>query len=207
MAPTEASILSSFLLSPAPLPTFLTLRQFKELFPRSQQSDPQIQTLYRELQHQRAIDIDDVRRHIAAEVKRGKRQKRSVVEGRRKMHDGDFGQAHDRETRMELELSGALGQPTSEEHTPETIVPAMESARSQMEAEVVAMESEAKALMEDVGGIISDLSDLRYGRFNRVAGSENDLGQEVVEDLARLVDICKQSLSESYVTRLGRQQT
>tara|TARA_R110002060_G_scaffold62348_1_gene71740 strand:+ start:288 stop:602 length:315 start_codon:yes stop_codon:yes gene_type:complete len=83
MAPTEATILSTFLLSPAPLPTIITLKAFTELFPRSQQSSPQIKALYRDLQHQRARLTDAVTRNIGAEVKRGKAQRREVVRARR----------------------------------------------------------------------------------------------------------------------------
>jgi centromere-localized protein 2 len=83
MAPTEATILTTFLLPPAPLPSIISLKAFTELFPKSQQSSPQVKALYRDLQHQRARLIDDVERNIAAEIKRGNAQRRAVVRARR----------------------------------------------------------------------------------------------------------------------------
>lgn len=91
MAPTEATILSTFLLPPSSLPTIITLKGFTDLFPRSQQSSPKIRSLYRDLQHQRARVTDSVTRNIAAEVKRGNVQRRAVVRTRRaaENHGGD----------------------------------------------------------------------------------------------------------------------
>jgi centromere-localized protein 2 len=83
MAPTEATILSQFLLPPSPLPSVITLKAFTELFPKNEQSSPQIRALYRELQHQRARVVDTVTRNITAEVKRGDAQRRAVVRQRR----------------------------------------------------------------------------------------------------------------------------
>lgn len=83
MAPTEATILSTFLLPPAPLPSIITLKAFTELFPRSQQSSPQVKALYRDLQQQRTRLTDSVARNIAGEVKRGITQRRIVVRARR----------------------------------------------------------------------------------------------------------------------------
>jgi centromere-localized protein 2 len=89
MAPTEATILSTFLLPPAPLPTIISLKAFTELFPRSQQSSPQIKALYRDLQHQRIKLTDAVTRNIAAEIKRGNEQRRAVVRARRESEKED----------------------------------------------------------------------------------------------------------------------
>lgn len=83
MPPTETTILSTFLLPPSPLPTILSLKAFTDLFPRAQQSSPQIRALYRDLQHQRAQLTDAVSRSIAMEVKRGAAQRRAVVRARR----------------------------------------------------------------------------------------------------------------------------
>lgn len=105
MAPTEASILSNFLLPPAPLPTIISLQQFTELFPRSQQSNRQIPILYRELQHQRAIDIDDVKRNIAAEVRRGEGQQREVLRARRQTDAASTEGLDARDMAMEAEVS------------------------------------------------------------------------------------------------------
>jgi centromere-localized protein 2 len=83
MPPTEATLLSAFLLPPAPLPAILTLKSFTQLFPKSQQSSPQVKALYRDLQNQRARITDAVAKNIVAEVKRGNAQRRAVVRARR----------------------------------------------------------------------------------------------------------------------------
>jgi centromere-localized protein 2 len=83
MAPSEQSILSQFLLAPAPLPTIITLQQFTALFPSSEQSSPEVKRLYRALQHRRALLTDAVTQDIDDEVKRGIAQKRAVVRTRR----------------------------------------------------------------------------------------------------------------------------
>lgn len=87
MPPSESSILRGFLLPPAPLPVALPFEQFKGLFPRPLQSNPKLQDLYRELQRQRAIDIDDVKRNIEVEVKKGEQQRREVIRARRKSQE------------------------------------------------------------------------------------------------------------------------
>lgn len=83
MPETEQTILSNFLLSPAALPSIISLKKFTDLFPTSQRSNPQIEHLYRELQRLRSVYIEDVKRHISREVKRGERQRRQVVKTRR----------------------------------------------------------------------------------------------------------------------------
>jgi centromere-localized protein 2 len=83
MPPTEATLLSAFLLPPAPLPAIITLKSFIQLFPKSQQSSPQVKALYRDLQNQRARITDAVAKNIIAEVKRGNMQRRAVVRARR----------------------------------------------------------------------------------------------------------------------------
>jgi centromere-localized protein 2 len=83
MPPTEATLLSAFLLPPAPLPAIITLKSFTQLFPKSQQSSPQVKALYRDLQNQRARITDAVAKNIITEVKRGNMQRRAVVRARR----------------------------------------------------------------------------------------------------------------------------
>ena len=82
MPPTEATILSNFLLPPAPLLSTISLPEFTDLFPRSQRSNPQVEYLYRELQARRDLDIERIKRNIAQEVKRGEKQRRQVVKAR-----------------------------------------------------------------------------------------------------------------------------
>jgi len=83
MAPTEAKIYSNFLLPPASLPSSNSLKDFTALFPRKDQSSPQIRILYRDLQHLRARLTDAVANEIDVEVKKGNRQRRAVLKSRR----------------------------------------------------------------------------------------------------------------------------
>jgi len=104
MAPSESSILRNFLLPPAPLPVALPFDQFKDLFPRSLQANPEVVALYRELQHQRAIDMDDVKRNIETEVKKGELQRREVLRARKKSQEAEMKDIDQRELVMEAEV-------------------------------------------------------------------------------------------------------
>lgn len=108
MPPTEAALLRSYLLSHVELPDIITEEQFIDLFPRSQQSHPQIPILYRELENQRAIVTDEIERNIAAEVKRGERQWREVMRARRKAEAEPLG-PQGKEGKRELELEVGVG--------------------------------------------------------------------------------------------------
>jgi centromere-localized protein 2 len=105
MPPTESSILSQTLLTPAPLPTILPLPKFTALFPSASRSHPQIPLLYRELQHQRALQIDQVRKNITAEAKLGEKQRREIARTRRRDERGwegeDMGMEIEGRERME----------------------------------------------------------------------------------------------------------
>jgi len=197
---TEASILSNFLLPPAPLPAAISLRKFTELFPHAQQSSPQIPALYRELQHQRAIDTDDVKRNIAAETKRGEQQKREVIKARKRADKEELEGLDGRDIQMEIDLFGpSANTRTSKPHTLQSVQPAMAQACSDLEAEIADLEAEADAVLADMKTTVGDLSDLRYGRFARAPGAKEDLGQEVIAGLERLTAICEEAVQECGV--------
>ncbi|KAF2096730.1 hypothetical protein NA57DRAFT_78326 [Rhizodiscina lignyota] len=197
MAPTESTILSNFLLPPAPLPAIISLRKFTELFPASQRCDPQIAILYRELQHQRAMDTDDVKRNITAEVKRGEVQRREVVRARRRADNVELEGLNRTELQMELELSGPNADGAARrEHTLKTILPEMDQACADMEEEIACLEEEAAELTAGIKNTIGDLSDLRYGRFNRTSGLDGDLGKEVLSSFRALEAAAKVSTND-----------
>lgn len=87
MAPTEATILTNYLLVPAQLPAIVSLKEFTDLFPRALQSSPQVRRLYRDLQNQRNALIDEVAANIETEVKRGRVLRREVLLARREAED------------------------------------------------------------------------------------------------------------------------
>lgn len=82
---TEATILTNFLLPPAPLPAIISLKAFTALFTRAQQtkSPDQIRALYRDLQLSRGQLTDAVAGNIEKEVKKGIVQRRAVLKSRR----------------------------------------------------------------------------------------------------------------------------
>lgn len=83
MAPTEITILANYLLVPAQLPAIISLKEFTDLFPRAQQSSPQVRKLYRDLQAQRNGIIDYVASNIENEAKRGKEMRREIRRSKR----------------------------------------------------------------------------------------------------------------------------
>lgn len=104
MAPTESTILTNFLLPPSPLPTILSLQKFTSLFPKAQRSNPQVKYLYRELQHLRALDIDEVKQNIVREVKVGEKQRREVIRARRRADKVEVEGFDEREIEMEAQV-------------------------------------------------------------------------------------------------------
>jgi centromere-localized protein 2 len=102
---TESSLLSGLLLPPAPLPLAIPLATFIDLFPRSHRSSPDIPLLYRELQYQVALGIDDVKRNIAAEVSKGEETRTRVTRARRRAERGGADAlADEMHVRMDVEV-------------------------------------------------------------------------------------------------------
>ncbi|KAF2839616.1 hypothetical protein M501DRAFT_1015709 [Patellaria atrata CBS 101060] len=190
MAPMESSILSNFLLTPAPLKNVVTLKGFRELFPRSLQSNAQIDALYRELQHERLTQIDNIKQNIAAEAKRGERLRKETVKARRKADVGPV-DISDRDIQMEIELFGpSANHPPRKHHTIDSMRPELEQACRNIEEDLEAMDAEATTILQDISATIGDLSDLRYGKFSKTAGVGDELGQEVLESLKALNNVC-----------------
>ncbi|CZS99361.1 uncharacterized protein RAG0_07708 [Rhynchosporium agropyri] len=182
MGPTEATILSTFLLAPAPLPTIISLNAFTEFFPRSQRSSPQVKALYRDLQHHRARLTDAVARNIGAEVKRGNGQRRAIVRARREAERVD----QDDEVDVERALFGSTSNlPASKPHTIASILPELESAVEEIEDEIRRLDEESEAILAQMQRTVGGLSDLRYGRM-----ANGHLREQVLEGLQRLEDSC-----------------
>ncbi|EKD21401.1 uncharacterized protein L3040_000563 [Drepanopeziza brunnea f. sp. 'multigermtubi'] len=184
MAATEQTILATFLLPPAPLPTIATLPAFTALFPRAQkqQSSPQIKALYRDLQHQRARIADTVAKNIAQEVRRGNAQRRAVVRARR---DAEREEGDD-EVEIEKALFGATSNlPISKPHTLISILPELQEAVEDVEDGIRRLDEEAEALLEEMRRTVGGLSDLRFGRL-----ANAHLREQVLDGLKRMEDTC-----------------
>ncbi|KAF2431984.1 hypothetical protein EJ08DRAFT_158355 [Tothia fuscella] len=192
MSTTEEAILSNFLLPPASLSEGLTLEQFTELFPKSKQSSAHISKLYRELKRQRARDVEDVKRNIAAEAQREEKQSRDVRRSRRTWHEVDLQGFDERDVQMETDLFGqAVTKSTSgKPHTLQSILPEMDATCTDLTEEIRTIDEEAEAILADIKATIGDLSDMRTGKFNRTPGSGTDLGEDVLDGLRKLEQIC-----------------
>jgi centromere-localized protein 2 len=197
MAPaiTESSLLTSYLLEAASLPTMLPYQQFLALFPSHHRSNPQIKLLYRELQFLRTVDMDVVQENIAAECKRGDRMK---VEMLRQLHaDGkrqaDLGEQ--REVEIDMQLFGPAGSLSRRDrrHTMNSLLEDMERTCRQLETETQHAEIEAEDVLRHMKETVGALSDLRYGKFAKAPGMEaGGMEEEVVKALKGLEEACSQ---------------
>ncbi|QDS73974.1 hypothetical protein FKW77_008397 [Venturia effusa] len=180
MPPTESKLLTRFLLPPAPLQTALPLSKFQSLFPPSLHSNPAINTLYASLQAQRDEDVSLVRRNIAAETERGKVQVREVRRERRRRNTGT----------TDTTSHSHQSEPTSAPHTPTTLAASLTSAQKMLETEIAALEAETERILVEMKATVGDLSDLRYGRFQKTPGAETGLREEVLEAVGRVRGAC-----------------
>ncbi|EEH20874.1 hypothetical protein PABG_03105 [Paracoccidioides brasiliensis Pb03] len=195
MPPSEESILTNFLLSPSPLPTIISLEKFTDLFPRRLRSHPQIRVLYRELQHIRAQDLDLVRENIDRELKKGERQREELRIA--KQATGVSGL--DKNDKLEMDIAIQLfGQkePTisaDDMHTLSSLLPEMENARALMEREIKAADAESQRIFVELTSTVGELSELRYGKFNKPAGVATNAVEEAIRGLKELESACSPS--------------
>ena len=66
----------------------------------------------------------------------------------------------------------------------------MESAATDLETELRALETEASDTLTRITATVGDLSDLRYGRFDKPVGGE-DVAEAVLEGLRNLEEVCE----------------
>ncbi|KAL2423504.1 hypothetical protein ABEF95_009857 [Exophiala dermatitidis] len=251
--PTESDILYSYLLQPSSLSTIIPYSKFQSLIPHkspiiTSSSGPDlIKRLYRDLEFQRSITIDHVRRRIDEECRRSvglvsrlRRQVRreqpyslptttttstkqvqsSQRSGKRKRSSsdtnhppppglpttaplGDADSAHvdsdadtdtdtdieitnDKDFLVDIHFDGPRGQSlplqyqnSGSNHTTDTLMQAMETAKTQLESELAELEIKLDSCRRVCEERVGALSDLRYGRFrssniNTVDAMDND---------------------------------
>jgi centromere-localized protein 2 len=76
----------------------------------------------------------------------------------------------------------------------------MQTAISDLRAEIAALEEETQSILKEVTTTVGDLSDLRYGKFPNVGGSDggpgrteaNTVAEEVIREIKRVESICLQ---------------
>lgn len=90
---TESELLTTFLLTPSPLPTITPYSTFLTLVPQSYRNNPEhapsLTRLYRDLQFQRSITIDQVRINIERECSTRAATLRTRLARRIAIEDGD----------------------------------------------------------------------------------------------------------------------
>ncbi|KAK1966513.1 Cnl2/NKP2 family protein [Colletotrichum sublineola] len=180
MAPTESAILHNYLTSPAQLPSAITLEEFTELFPKSHRTNPQIRSLYRDLQHQRRAIVDTVTENITAEEKRGRAIKSEIARARIRATAEDA----DLELEIERALFGSMGAQNAK-HTLNSIVPEMDMAIADLEAEIQKLEAQEATLLDSIKQTVGTMSDLRYGRL-----SNPKLKEDVIQGLKSVQEAC-----------------
>lgn len=190
MAPSEESILGNFLLSPAPLPTVLSLQKFTELFPKRLRNHPHIRTLYRELQQIREHDMDRVNENIDHEIKQGEQQKAELQKAAL-ARGPDANDDEQREVDMDVQLFQQVFGGPEDYHTVPSLLSSMESARVTIESEISDLDSEAKKLIKELRTTVGDMSDLRYGKWQG-PGTANNVADEAIKGLQNLEDACYQ---------------
>ncbi|CRL28738.1 Kinetochore subunit NKP2 [Penicillium camemberti] len=194
MSPSEESILSNFLLSPAPLPTVMSLQKFTELFPKRLRAHPHIRTLYRELQQVREQDMDRVNESIDNEIKQGERQRAELRKAMLATGVEASSSEEQREMDMDLHL---FGQPPTaapgDYHSVASLLAEMETASANIEHEIAGIDQEAAEILAQLSTTVGDMSDLRYGKLQGPAGTAEDVADEAIKGLQNLEDVCYKS--------------
>lgn len=71
---------------------------------------------------------------------------------------------------------------------------AMETACANIEREIADVDREAADLLKELNTTVGDLSDLRYGKLQGPAGTENTLASETIQGLQNLEEACYKGL-------------
>ncbi|KAJ5102596.1 hypothetical protein N7532_003125 [Penicillium argentinense] len=195
MAPTEESILSKFLLSPAPLPTVLSLQKFTELFPKRLRGHPHIRTLYRELQQVREHDLDRVNENIDHELQQGERQKAELRKAMLAEGVEAANADEQREIDMDIQLFGQNSSDQERFHSTASLLDEMEAACANIEREIADVDGEAAGLLTELQTTVGNMSDLRYGKLQGLAGMESNIGEEAIRGLEHLEDACYRGMA------------
>ncbi|KAI9869707.1 MAG: hypothetical protein M1830_005196 [Pleopsidium flavum] len=96
-----------------------------------------------------------------------------------------------REIEMETELCGPTSNlPTANPHTLTSILSEMTQACTDIEAEIAAIDQETQSIIDQIKGTVGGLSDLRYGRLNKSAGTANKASEEILLGMERLEELC-----------------
>jgi centromere-localized protein 2 len=193
-AATEAQILKSYLLNPASLPTIITFEEFRDLFPASQQSHPQVQLLYRDLQFLRTVDTDLIEENIADECRDGERQRRELYRALHQQPNANQQGRGQLNGNQDVQVDEVLYGPTGsvpkrkERHTKESLIKEMEETIRYLEVDALVAKREADKLLGQMRQTVGNLGDVRGEKLVRASAPDNGVQAEVVKELQRLED-------------------
>jgi hypothetical protein len=88
---------------------------------------------------------------------------------------------------------------TNKYHTPTSLLSAMSTAVSDLEGEIQRLETRNANLLEEMRGVVGDMSDLRYGKLPRRSGVDDEDGaeKEVTDALKQLREGIGRKLTET----------
>ena len=75
-----------------------------------------------------------------------------------------------------------------------SLLVAMETACANVEREIADVDQEAAHLLKELNTTVGDLSDLRYGKLQGPAGTENTLASETIQGLQNLEEACYKNM-------------
>ncbi|KAH7392551.1 Cnl2/NKP2 family protein-domain-containing protein [Pyrenochaeta sp. MPI-SDFR-AT-0127] len=185
MPSQETQMLNDFLLAPAALRDFMTLRQFTDIFPKGHRANPAVQDVYRELQRLREKDMESVRRSITEEVKRSKQLRREYAKERRQLDGATVAGLDPTAIRIEQELSGQ----GCKLHTLQTVRSSIDEACQSLESLIEVTEAANTRALIEIQEVLGALSDIRHGRLAQSVSGE-DMGEQVLATLKRLEAVC-----------------
>jgi centromere-localized protein 2 len=84
-------------------------------------------------------------------------------------------------------------------HTERTVLKEMELAIASLEEETAEIDSESNTILAELQSTVGDLSDLRYGKFNKTPGSDEEFGEETLQNIRRVMEVCNQVRYEGAV--------
>ncbi|KAK9470185.1 uncharacterized protein V1510DRAFT_405234 [Dipodascopsis tothii] len=167
-APTETTILTSFLTSGNALSDIVPFSKFAAYFPKDKRDLPAVRTLYADLQGQHARAVAEVGRNIRVEQKISNKRLRNL-----RAAEAEAGTALVDSDPASLQL-GRAGQELADRSRPRhmgisEVNEQLQTAVETLSDELNALEDAAADDMAVLADIVDRLSDLRYGRISAQA--------------------------------------
>ena len=135
--------------------------------------------------------MDRVNENIDQELRLGERQKAELRKAVRAAGVEAATADEQREMEVDLHLFGQRKTVNADDyHSVDSLLAAVETACANVEREIADIDREAADLLKELNTTVGDLSDLRYGKLQGPAGTENTLGSETIQALQTLEEAC-----------------